>query len=1561
MSCEHNSNDVDKFFKDIKCADILFIFGSGVSSSLSGKNMSWMKWLECGCQNIINVEEKIKLQRKLCDNNHAKDLVKMAEHIIEILKEAGNYDKWMKEFFERIEIKNNTLARILKSLSSLPNVSFGTTNYDLLLENVTGLLPVSANVPSDNRNNINSVLFANVRKIIHLHGYYDSIQNHDDIVAGERQYETVVKDEGKQFSQRFLAAKNIIIFVGCGETINDSNIASFISFAQDSLGLLGVHYFLCRECDVSNFNLPTVKPIVYGREYKDLPIFLDRIYRNFTTSEGVYIGKLSSLSYIHSFLDNNASNNNKFEFERRQALVRLSTKPQELPHAAELKNFIKRDVSFFSKEGERIIPFLEWAKDFNDCKIKILEAPAGYGKTGLLEQLYMNILEDDNFQVPPLFILKRRKYEKKDIDGFMEKVSLDLSRYFHKYEAYFIIDGLDEMPEDSQACLFSDLNEILSINGTYKTYVLISVRRNQFDKSIIGGLHNIYQSAEICALTDDDIIEIAENAGMKESDIKRFSSFISKQRRVENIFYVTTTIKYYKEHGSVVDLIPLLDYQLEKDIEMMGKYEHKNIVNALENKALNEILANRKMPSNFNLFENMDNEDVSFSHRNIEEYLVAKVISRLDSEKIIKILMADKIVIPSLRNLTGYVLMILAESSNDLMQCNFEKLYRIIIEEQINIEILLNIETDKLTHKLKSKLMRAAIDFYTGDMKYKCPDSFFYFIETEEKLFKDMIWEKLDGLVIGKRYDVLYLFYVNVSGEHVRLNNSDVNKLKVMLFETLDYGSSKVQEMDIISSCLRHYNLSIECLSYNEIYKLIQLCISEQVNSKPELFMSICSILENSAARIKAKDYTLLLDKFFSLNLMHEIHADSIPYQISKNFFRSNSIAFSEKPFVDFSEKILIRHRFLFKKIMLKYLSFLEDSNYKSLFNYLFSFLIKYLDIYFNRSVLSESDVILFIKICYALYEKSCDDDIYEKLIAIDNTFLSFVIVMIYRKRKALGSYFCFSFFKEIFTRVYKDILLFNECKKLLSQNSFISFLKFIFNYSSINSKDDISLEIFPILPYDVSNHIKQKDNKQKTSKEYYCHKKEIEKNAFHIAFDKEQFNIEVKKIFRNIEDKGIDIIHLNRAVKDLSILFNQFVLDSIFESRKKTEVDFFSYWYDEENHVLRKMFHVSSYLHRHKLLFSDLTKEELGEVCSFVEKTVKAKDFNAGTYDAILLSYLIKQKELKKNLESILKNENRLLELIPICGFENVCLFRGSFLSDSLSINHLEWFLKLNVIVNHLEVMFEEYLADDLTRATSVNFIIKNKQKISKLIIKEFRNKSIEFLKKNITKEIHLSNQFYELAAITVDDITTNELASGMKYNEKDKVWEVTPAFSLLYKFEEGDEKEKTMALECLYKLFGECSIGEVKKNLAERIVFIKNDDYVMNHFLTECYIEKDLGVSSWVEYKVISFGVMESFLDACELYKYSWGNRDEKSQILRDIAFASFNQIKEILIKKGEINKLRDLIDNLIQLNKEDYQLQRTIVDFRIRYVIASHQVPTYEEIEEIVLQYDSFYNLK
>lgn len=150
-------------------------------------------------------------------------------------------------------------------------------------------------------------------------------------------------------------------------------------------------------------------------------------------------------------------------------------------------------------------------------------------------------------------------------------------------------------------------------------------------------------------------------------------------------------------------------------------------------------------------------------------------------------------------------------------------------------------------------------------------------------------------------------------------------------------------------------------------------------------------------------------------------------------------------------------------------------------------------------------------------------------------------------------------------------------------------------------------------------------------------------------------------------------------------------------------------------------------------------------------------------------------------------------------------------------------------------------------------------------------------------------------------------------------------------------------------------------KKNLAERIVFIKNDDQVMNHFLTECYIEKDLGVSSWVEYKVISFGVMESFLDACELYKYSWGNRDEKSQILRDIAFASFNQIKEILIKKGEINKLRDLIDNLIQLNKEDYQLQRTIVDFRIRYVIASHQVPTYEEIEEIVLQYDSFYNLK
>ena len=114
-----------------------------------------------------------------------------------------------------------------------------TTNYDLLLEKATSLRTTSYEEPN--------IIFPMLQKnqsthIIHLHGVYDSAKNIDNIIADEKQYSDIYNNEGAQFIQNLLGTRTLI-FVGCGQTTEDINIARFIKFAKEHLKLEIPYYF----------------------------------------------------------------------------------------------------------------------------------------------------------------------------------------------------------------------------------------------------------------------------------------------------------------------------------------------------------------------------------------------------------------------------------------------------------------------------------------------------------------------------------------------------------------------------------------------------------------------------------------------------------------------------------------------------------------------------------------------------------------------------------------------------------------------------------------------------------------------------------------------------------------------------------------------------------------------------------------------------------------------------------------------------------------------------------------------------------------------------------------------------------------------------------------------------------------------------------------------------------------------------------------------------------------------------------------------------------------------
>lgn len=132
-------SDYPEFLGAIQNNELVYLFGSGISSSLSdNQSCSWWQWIVNGIEYMKDTFYADTLNQSMKGDESTDNLIRVVGEVIKSTKADGTYQTWMRDSIEGASVSNHSLATTLKKLLITQDV-FATTNYDLLLEQATGL------------------------------------------------------------------------------------------------------------------------------------------------------------------------------------------------------------------------------------------------------------------------------------------------------------------------------------------------------------------------------------------------------------------------------------------------------------------------------------------------------------------------------------------------------------------------------------------------------------------------------------------------------------------------------------------------------------------------------------------------------------------------------------------------------------------------------------------------------------------------------------------------------------------------------------------------------------------------------------------------------------------------------------------------------------------------------------------------------------------------------------------------------------------------------------------------------------------------------------------------------------------------------------------------------------------------------------------------------------------------------------------------------------------------------------------------------------------------------
>lgn len=92
--------------KALEKNEIVYLFGAGFSTALSGRKYTWWDWIVDGIGRIKDHATADMLNESLMSDNSTDNMVSVVGKVIKILKEEGSYKTWMHEAFESTVVVN---------------------------------------------------------------------------------------------------------------------------------------------------------------------------------------------------------------------------------------------------------------------------------------------------------------------------------------------------------------------------------------------------------------------------------------------------------------------------------------------------------------------------------------------------------------------------------------------------------------------------------------------------------------------------------------------------------------------------------------------------------------------------------------------------------------------------------------------------------------------------------------------------------------------------------------------------------------------------------------------------------------------------------------------------------------------------------------------------------------------------------------------------------------------------------------------------------------------------------------------------------------------------------------------------------------------------------------------------------------------------------------------------------------------------------------------------------------------------------------------------------------
>ncbi len=213
---------------------VVAIIGTGVSlaATCNATAALWKGLLEKG---IAHAEHFVtglpkrwarRQQEALEDAVEGGDLVEILNVATQLsirlaAPDGGEYINWLRNSLSRQSLPL-TDSSVIEALAAL-HIPLITTNYDELIEQATGM----AGVTWKEKHKVPRIIRREDRAVVHLHGKWDVP---DSVVLGIRDYDEVKEDEHTRAVMQCLWYANSLLFVGCGEGLNDPNFRNFLQW-----------------------------------------------------------------------------------------------------------------------------------------------------------------------------------------------------------------------------------------------------------------------------------------------------------------------------------------------------------------------------------------------------------------------------------------------------------------------------------------------------------------------------------------------------------------------------------------------------------------------------------------------------------------------------------------------------------------------------------------------------------------------------------------------------------------------------------------------------------------------------------------------------------------------------------------------------------------------------------------------------------------------------------------------------------------------------------------------------------------------------------------------------------------------------------------------------------------------------------------------------------------------------------------------------------------------------------------------------------------------------------